>query len=149
MVFEPGQKIYVLSANGAVVSGDFPRCHVEFRKVICTCTDAQGHDADRLEFKFLDCSNQISVAGHRLSVPPTCMIISHVSGAVGARVEAQDQILQFSQLARQRRGWFDDSVDMEPLAVEPAALPTLSEGQGWIHAKLMFTWWWNLSSAVL
>ena len=64
------------------------------------------------------------------------MVISHVSGAacptlinvarqVGARVEAPDQILQFSKLAKQRRGWFEDSVDDQVLASEPSALPTL------------------------
>ena len=119
--FEPGQRIYALGPHGTVVAGDFVRSHIEFRSVDRTSADAAGQDADQVEFKLLDARNQIAMAAHRLAVPPTWVVISHVSGSACARliqegrnmhgrVEAPDQMLQFSQLSAQHSHWLNEGL---------------------------------------
>ena len=118
---EPGGRMYHASANGVVVATDHARAHVEIRKVTRNSEDAIGSDPDRLEMRFRDAGARLDVACHRLSVPSSWLIGSHISGQAFAqiitmirqqrgRIEAPDHVLQLSQLAAVHSPWFDASV---------------------------------------
>ena len=118
--FEPGQRAYALGPNGTVVALSKPRSHVEVRKILWGSVDFHGHEADRLEYKFTDVANSMSVAANRLNVPPTWVVLSNISGPTcaqiiqsgrlsGAACQAPDQAMQFGQLAALHGAWFPDS----------------------------------------
>ena len=118
---EPGGRIYSAGPNGAVIAGDFARCHVELRKALRNRSDALGTDPDKIEFRYNDAQNRIEVATARSSVPNSWLIASHVSGPAftriveqirtqNGRVEGPDQQMQLSQLRSVHSNWFNTSV---------------------------------------
>ena len=118
---EPGGRLYSAGPNGAVLAGDFARCHVEVRKVVRNCADALGTDPDKIEFRYVDAANRIEVATARSSVPNSWVVASHVSGPAftriveqirtqNGRVEGPDQQMQLGQLRSLHANWFSGSV---------------------------------------
>ncbi|CAL1152073.1 unnamed protein product [Cladocopium goreaui] len=114
--FEVGGRIYACSEKGVVVALDFPLCHFEVRMTALSSADSVGVDADRLEFRFRSAGDSVDVTCSQITVPPTWLILSRVSGPTliqnarwcrdrHARVEGPDQTMQMSQLAGIHAHW--------------------------------------------
>ena len=111
--FEVGGRLYACSDGGVVVALDFPLCHFELRM---TAVSSKDNHADKIEFRFTSVGDKINVACSQMSVPPTYMVVSRVSGVMlvnnadwcrhrKARIEGPDQIMQMSQLAGIHAHW--------------------------------------------
>ena len=118
--FEAGQRVYSLGPNGTVVALSKPRAHVEVRKVLWGSVDFHGHEPDRFEYKFSDVLNAMFVATNRLTIPPSWIVLSNISGPAcatiiqegrnaGAVAQAPDQHMQFGQIAAVHSPWFPGS----------------------------------------
>ena len=114
--FEVGGRLYACSDGGVVVALDYPLCHFELRMTAVSSKDNLGNDADKIEFRFTSVGDKINVACSQMSVPPTYMVVSRVSGVMlvknadwcrhrKARIEGPDQIMQMSQLAGVHAHW--------------------------------------------
>ena len=130
--FEAGRRVYALSTNGTIVALSEPRTRIEIRKIAWGSPDLHGNEPDRLEYKFLDVSNNLTVACNRLAVPPSWIVLSNISGPAcatiiqearnsGAVAQAPDQHMQFGQLAAVHQAWFPDST------LDPGAAPQIPE----------------------
>ena len=121
VTFEPGQRLYALTRYGSVVGLEQPRMHVEVRRVFKNSqTEAFGQDGDRIEMRFKDMHSRLTVGTHKISVPPSWIVVGHVSGPAnaalvrtardhGCRVEAPDQSMQFSELTELHATWYQGS----------------------------------------
>ena len=132
-----GNRAYALTAGGIVCSLDKPRWKVDIMRMKRNSQEARGNDPDAIDFRFLDATNKIDCRSPRISVPPTWLVASHISGpgllsainsirAQGGRIEGPQQVVHFSQLAEIHRSWFENSMaspveDVVPLVV---AVPT-------------------------
>ena len=118
--FEAGRRAYALSANGVVCALDYVRSRSEIGNIRRNAPEALGNDPDLLDFRFVDASARVCVRGYRMSVPPTWLVVSHLSGPAlvalittarenGGRIEGPAQAAQFSQLAAIHESWYQDS----------------------------------------
>ena len=132
-----GNRAYALTTGGIVCSLDKPRWKVDMMRMKRNSQEARGNDPDAIDFRFLDATNKIDCRSPRISVPPTWLVASHISGPAllnaiksirdqGGRIEGPQQVVHFSQLAEIHRSWFENSVAPSTEEVTPVvtAVPT-------------------------